>query len=126
MSSGVVNFFGWELTAIADKNGMVWLDLVEISRKLGLDRHPQLEWIMGQADTMLVELAGDDKPQHHPVITPGGAGAWLALMDWTQIPDPDARNKVMLLQGRLGEVLNQAFIGHIAAATLTRASAGAE
>jgi hypothetical protein len=32
----------------------------------------------------------------------------------------------MLLQDRLGEILNQAFIGHVAAATLARASAGIE
>jgi hypothetical protein len=47
-------------------------------------------------------------------------------MDWTQIPDPDARDKGMALRDRLGEILNQAFIGHIAAATLARTSAGAE
>jgi hypothetical protein len=32
----------------------------------------------------------------------------------------------MLLQDRLGEILNQAFTGHVAAATLARASAGIE
>jgi hypothetical protein len=126
MSSGVLNFFGWELTAITDKNGMVWLDLAEICGKLGLDRQPQLDCIMGQADTMLVRLPSDNEAQHHPVISPGGAAAWLALMDWTQIPDPDARDKVMVLRDRLGEILNQAFIGHIAAATLARAPAGTE
>lgn len=126
MSSGVLNFFGWELTAITDKNGMVWLDLAEICRKLGLDRDPQLDCMMGQADTVLVRLPSDDEPQHHPVITPGGAAAWLALMDWTQIPDPDARDKVMMLQDRLGEILNQAFIGYVAAATLARASVSTE
>jgi hypothetical protein len=126
LSSGVLNFFGWELRAITDKDGMVWLDLAEICRKLGLDRHPQLGPMMGQADTVLVRLPSDDEPQHHPVITPGGAAAWLALMDWTQIPDPDARDKVMVLQDRLGEILNQAFIGYVAAASLARTSAVAE
>ena len=126
MSTGVVNFFGWELTAITDKNGMVWLDLADICGKLGLDRKAQPDHMMGQADTVLVQLPGDDEPQHHPVITAGGAGAWLALTDWTQIPDPDARDKVMLLQARLGEILNDAFIAHIAAATLARGSAGTE
>jgi hypothetical protein len=124
MSTGVVNFFGWELMVITDKNGMVWLDLAEICRKLGLDRHPQLDSMMGQADTMLVQLPGDDEPQHHPVITPGGAGAWLALMDWTQIPDPDPRDKVMLLQDRLGEILNQAFIGQMPTASGASGSPG--
>ena len=126
MSIGVVNFFGWELQAITDKNGMVWLDLGEICGKLGLDRHLQQDRMMGQADTILVQLPDDDGPQHHSAITPGGAGAWLALMDWTQIPDPAARDKVMLLQSRLGEILNQAFIGHVAAASLVRGLAGAE
>jgi len=122
VGTGVINFFGWELTAIADKNGMLWLDLAEIFSKLGLPRHSQLDGMMGTAETMLVRLPGDDEPQHHPVISLGRAGAWLALIDWTQIPDPDALEKVMLLQDRLGEILNQAFIGQIAAATLARAS----
>jgi len=128
MGTGVVNFFGWELTVIADKHGMLWLDLAEIFSKLGLPRHSQLQLdsMMGTADTMLIQLSGDDEPRHHPVITLGGAGAWLALMDWTQIPDPDALEKVMLLQDRLGEILNQAFIGQIAAATLARASSGSD
>jgi hypothetical protein len=122
MGTGVINFFGWELTVIADKHGMLWLDLTEIFSKLGLPPHSQLDSLMGTADTILLRLPGDDEPEHHPVITLGGAGAWLALIDWTQIPDPDALEKVMLLQGRLGEILNQAFIGQIAAATLARAS----
>lgn len=126
MGTGVINFFGWELTAIADKDGMLWLDLAEIFSKLGLPQHSQLDCVMGTADTMLVRLPGDGEPQHHPVITLGGAGAWLALMDWTQIPDPDALEKVMLLQDRLREILNQAFIGQIAAATLAQPSSGSE
>jgi hypothetical protein len=124
MSTGVINFFGWELTVIADKHGTLWLDLAEIFSELGLPRRSQLDCVMGTPDTMLVRLKGDDEPQHHPVITLGRAGAWLALIDWTQIPDPDALEKVMLLHDRLGEILNQAFIVQIAAATLANASSG--
>ena len=124
MGTGVINFFGWELTVIADKNGMLWLDLAEIFSKLGLPRHSQLDCVMGTPETMLVRLKGDDEPRHHPVITLGGAAAWLALIDSTQIPDPDALEKIMRLQDRIGEILNQAFIGQIAAATLVRASPG--
>jgi len=124
VGTGVINFFGWELTVIADKNGMLWLDLAEIFSKLGLPRHSQLDCVMGTPETMLVRLQGDDEPRHHPVITLGGAAAWLALIDSTQIPDPDALEKIMRLQDRIGEILNQAFIGQIAAATLVRASPG--
>jgi hypothetical protein len=126
MGTGVINFFGWELTVIADKHGMLWLDLAEIFSRLGLPRHSQLDCMMGTAETMLVRLPGEDEPRHHRVISLGGAGAWLALIDWTKIPDPDALEKVMLLQDRIGEILNQAFIGQIAAATLAHGSSGSE
>jgi hypothetical protein len=120
VSTGIVNFFGWELSAIIDSNGMVWLDPSEICRKIGLDPDRQLDSMIGQTDVPLVQLPDDGEPRFHPMVTPGGGGAWLALLDWRKIPDPEIQSKVMLLQVRLGEILNQAFIGYVAAATLVR------
>jgi hypothetical protein len=120
VSTGIVNFFGWELTAIIDSSGMVWLDPSEICMKIGLDPNRQLDSMIGQTDVPLVQLSDEGEPQFHPIVTPGGAGAWLALLDWRKIADPETQSKVMLLQVRLGEILNQAFIGHVAAATLVR------
>ncbi len=120
MSARIVNFFGWELSAIIDSNGMVWLDPSEICEKIGLDPNCQLDSMIGQTDVPLVQMPNDGEPQFRPIVTPGAAGAWLALLDWRKIPDPETQSKVMLLQVRLGEILNQAFIGHVAAATLGR------
>jgi hypothetical protein len=99
---------------------MVWLDPSEICKKIGLDPNHQLDCMIGQTDVPLVQLSDDGELQFHPMVTPGAAGAWLALLDWRKIPDPETQSKVMLLQVRLGEILNQAFIGHVAAATLVR------